>query len=80
MKGPLFKNGVKNSILLWIHYNWPRVDQWAIDRVDTYPCEKCLHFDNLDCVGEEGWVGCKFVDVSIDNPKLKKLVDESIEL
>ena len=28
---------------MWIHRNWPAVDQWAINACDTYPCNKCKH-------------------------------------
>jgi len=58
MKGPTFKKTWKTKILLWVHRNWPRVDQWAIDNCDYYPCYECIHFDDYGCL--RNWIneGC----------------------
>lgn len=62
MKAPLFKMTWKTKILLWINKHWPRVDQWAINRCDCYPCDNCVHFDDYGCL--RTWVdeGCIYED------------------
>ena len=60
MKGPRFKMTRKTKFLLWIYRNWPRIDQWAINHCDFYPCDDCVHFDNWGCMRNFMNEDCKY--------------------
>ena len=42
--GRYFKKTWKTKLMLWIHRNWPRVDQWVFDWCDYIDNKKRVKF------------------------------------